>query len=236
MKQLLRLENVNVFYGDLQALWDINFEVGEGEIVSLIGSNGAGKSTILQTISGLLHPKSGKIEFLGKRIDHKPIHQIVKTGLSLVPEGRRLFPSMTVYENLTLGSYLLKKKEREKNLKWTLKVFPVLSERKTQLAGTLSGGEQQMLAMARALVGKPKLYLLDEPSQGLAPLFIRKIIEIVREINREGVAVLLVEQNCHQALEISERAYVLESGRIVAHGTGKELLKDDRIKKAYLGM
>lgn len=189
----------------------------------------------MQTISGLLRPKSGKIEFLGKRIDHKPIHQIVKTGLSLVPEGRRLFPSMTVYENLTLGSYLLKRK-REQNLEWTLKIFPVLNERKTQLAGTLSGGEQQMLAMARALVGKPKLYLLDEPSQGLAPLFIRRILEIVREINEEGVAVLLVEQNIHQALEISKRAYVLESGRIVAHGTGKELLTDDRVKKAYLGM
>ncbi len=238
---LLRLENIHTFYGPIEAVKGIDLEVKGGEIICLIGSNGAGKSTTLMTISGILRPAAGTISFEGRRINDLPPHMIVGLGISQVPEGRRIFPRLTVMENLDMGAYSagnsgVRDKTRTKDqLERVLSLFPVLRERQKQQGGTLSGGEQQMLAIARALMSNPKVLLLDEPSLGLAPIIVSKIFRIVREINNEGVTVLLVEQNAHAALSLSSRGYVLESGRITLQGTGEELLRNEQVKKAYLG-
>ena len=234
---MLKVDKINVFYGDLQALWDVSFEVNEGEKVVIVGANGAGKTTTLRTISGLLRPRSGSIEFLGKRIDKLPPHEIVELGIAHVPEGRRLFPRMTVLENLEVGAYTKRAREKfDDTLEWVFSIFPRLRERKKQIAGTMSGGERQMLAIARGLMSKPKLLMLDEPSLGLAPKLVVKTFEVIERINEEGVTILLVEQNVRHALELADRGYVLETGRITLSGTGEELLKNDYVKKAYLGM
>ena len=234
---MLKLENVELRYGMIKALKGISLEVNEGEIVTLIGANGAGKTSTLRAISGLEKISGGSIMFMGEDIAKKPdTVKIVSSGLVQVPEGRRIFPEMSVYENLLLGAYLRKDKEEiKKSIEDVYERFPRLKERSNQLAGTLSGGEQQMLAMSRALMAKPKLLLLDEPSMGLAPLLVREIFDIIKEINAQGTTVLLVEQNARMALSIADRAYVLESGQIVVSGTGKELSESDEIKKAYLG-
>ncbi|MBR3840350.1 MAG: ABC transporter ATP-binding protein [Erysipelotrichales bacterium] len=234
---MLKLENVELKYGMIKALKGISLEVNEGEIVTLIGANGAGKTSTLRAISGLEKISGGSIMFMGENISKKPdTVKIVSSGLVQVPEGRRIFPEMSVYENLLLGAYLRKDKEEiKKSIEDVYERFPRLKERSNQLAGTLSGGEQQMLAMSRALMAKPKLLLLDEPSMGLAPLLVREIFDIIKEINAQGTTVLLVEQNARMALSIADRAYVLESGQIVVSGTGKELSESDEIKKAYLG-
>jgi len=234
---LLEVDMINVFYGDAQALWDVSFKVKEREVVSIVGSNGAGKSTILRTISGLLHPGRGAITFLGKRIDIVPAHNVVESGIAHMMEGRRLFPQMSVLENLELGAYPKRASGKIRDtLEWVYQLFPILKERRRQLAGTLSGGEQQMLAIARGLMSCPKLLMLDEPSLGLAPTLVLRTFEIVEKINQEGVSVLLVEQNVHHALSLANRGYVLENGRIVLEGEGKELLNNEHIKKAYLGL
>lgn len=234
---MLEVENINVFYGEAQALWDVSFSVQEGEIVTLVGSNGAGKSTILNTISGLLVPSSGAIRLNGIRLDHLPAHRIVELGVAQIPEGRRLWPGLTVLENLELGAYTRQARAaREESLRWVFKLFPRLEERKYQLAGTLSGGEQQMLAIGRGLLSRPKILMLDEPSLGLAPFLVDEVFKTILEINRQGVTILLVEQNVHHALEIASRGYVLETGRIVLSGSGKELLEDPYVKTAYLGL
>lgn len=233
---MLKVDNIDVFYGAIHAIKDISLEVNEGEIVTLIGANGAGKSTTLRTISGLLRAKSGSITFMDKNISNVKAHEIVSLGLCQVPEGRRIFSNMSVMENLELGAYLRKDKENlAKDYNAVFEKFPRLAERKKQLAGTLSGGEQQMLAMGRALMGKPKLLLLDEPSMGLAPLLIKEIFYIIKEINQAGTTILLVEQNAHMALSIAHRAYVLETGRITLSGPASELAESESIKKAYLG-
>ena len=233
---MLKIENINVFYGAIHAIKDINIEVNEGEIVTLIGANGAGKSTTLRTISGLLKPKTGKITFEGKDIAGIPAQAIVKTGISQVPEGRRVFANMTVMENLELGAYIRSDKSGiAEDMNSVFERFPRLLERKSQLAGTLSGGEQQMLAMGRALMSRPRLLLLDEPSMGLAPLLVKEIFTIVQEINRTGTTVLLVEQNANMALSIANKAYVLETGRITLSGDAKELAASEEVRKAYLG-
>ena len=238
---MLKLENVHTFYGSIEAVKGIDLEVKRGEIICLIGSNGAGKSTTLMTISGILRPAAGAISFEGKRIDDLPPHMIVGMGISQVPEGRRIFPRLTVMENLDLGAYAagsgsVRDKTRTKDqMERVLSLFPVLRERQKQQGGTLSGGEQQMLAIARALMSSPKVLLLDEPSLGLAPILVSKIFRTIKEINDEGVTVLLVEQNAHAALSLSSRGYVLESGRITLQGRGEELLNDEQVKKAYLG-
>jgi len=233
---LLELSKINVFYGDLQVIWDASFKVKKGEIVAILGSNGAGKTTLLKTISGILKPRSGTITFLGERIDAIHSHQIVELGISHVPEGRRLFPQMTVLENLEMGAYPRKaRKKKSDALERVFQLFPILKERKNQLAGTLSGGEQQMLAIGRGLMSNPLLLMLDEPSLGLAPKLVSKTFEIVREINDEGLTILLVEQNIHYALELADRAHILETGRIVLEGEGKHLLNDPYVKEAYLG-
>lgn len=231
---MLAVNKVNVFHGDLQALWDIKFEVDEGEIVTIVGSNGAGKTTILNTISGLLKPKSGSIYFLGQQIDKLPAHKIVKLGICLVPEGRLLFPHMSVMDNLKLGACACG--EKEETLEWVLQLFPRLNERKKQIAGTLSGGEQQMLAIGRGLMSMPKLLMLDEPSLGLAPKLVIKVFEIVNKIGEQGVTILLVEQDVRRALQVANRACVLETGRIIQEGSREELLKSKSIRKAYLGL
>ena len=234
---MLAVDSVSVFYEDMQALSDVSFRVNEGEIVAIVGSNGAGKTTILRTISGLLRPKNGSINFLGQRVDRLETHSIVDAGIAHIPEGRGLFPYMTVMENLKLGAYsYVARKHMKKNLKWVFDLFPVLEERENQLAGTLSGGEQQMLAIGRGLMLRPKLLLLDEPSIGLMPKLVLKTFETVTEINKQGVTILLVEQNVRHALELANRGYVLESGRVVMEGLGKELLSEDLIKKTYLGI
>ncbi len=234
---MLKVSNVDVLYGTAQALWKVSFEVGEGETVAIIGSNGAGKTTILKTISGLLRPASGEITFFGKRIDKLPPHHIVEMGIIHVPEGRRLFPHMSVIENLELGAYTKAAREKmDETLEKVFEMFPVLKERKRQMAGTLSGGEQQMLAVARGLMARPKLLMLDEPSLGLAPKLVLRVFESIKEIKQMGVMVLLVEQNVYHALELADRAYVLETGRITLKGTGKELLNNEYVKRAYLGM
>jgi len=234
---MLEIEGVNVFYGDIQALWDVSFRVNEGELVVIVGSNGAGKTTTLKTISGLLSPASGKINFLGERIDKASPHHIVELGIAHIPEGRRLFPYMTVLENLEMGAYTRRAREkRGETLEWVYELFPILAERKDQLAGTLSGGEQQMLAIGRGLMSRPKLLMLDEPSLGLAPMLVLSVFETVRQINEQGVTVMLVEQNVRHALELADRAYVLENGRITLQGTGKELLENEYVKEAYLGL
>ncbi|WP_141430771.1 ABC transporter ATP-binding protein [Bacillus sp. 03113] len=233
---MLKVENINVYYGNIQALKGVSLEVNEGEIVTLIGANGAGKSTLLKTLSGLLKPKEGTIEYLGASISGKPAQSIVKAGISHVPEGRRVFANMTVEENLELGAYLRKdSSEVRKDLQKVYDIFPRLFERKKQLSGTLSGGEQQMLAMGRAIMSKPKLLLLDEPSMGLAPLIVKTIFQVIEEVNRTGTTVLLVEQNANMALSIADRAYVLETGKIVSSGTAEELRASEQVKLAYLG-
>jgi branched-chain amino acid transport system ATP-binding protein len=233
---MLKIENLHVAYGGIQALRGISLEVPDGKIVTLIGANGAGKSTTLRTISGLVKAASGSISWNGEELLGKPIDKIVTSGIAMSPEGRRVFPDMTVLENLKIGAYLRKDKaEIEKDIQWVYSLFPRLEERSWQLAGTLSGGEQQMLAVGRALMSRPKLLLLDEPSLGLAPLVVQDIFSIVREINRQGVTVLLIEQNANMALKIADVAYVLETGRITMSGTGAELLADERVKEAYLG-
>ena len=233
---MLEVKDINVYYGAIHAIKGISLEVNEGEIVTLIGANGAGKSTTLRTISGLLKPKTGAINFLGNNIVGMAAHKIVREGISQVPEGRRIFAEMTVMENLELGAFIREdKSEVEKDFKMVFGRFPRLEERKLQLAGTLSGGEQQMLAMGRALMSRPKLLLLDEPSMGLAPLLIREIFSIIVDINKTGTTVLLVEQNANMALSIANRAYVLETGRITISGDAKELAASEDIRKAYLG-
>ena len=233
---MLKVENLSVHYGMIQAVRDVSFEVNEGEVVSLIGANGAGKTTILRTLSGLVRPSAGKIQFLGKEIQKMPAQKIVAGGLSQVPEGRHVFPGLTVMENLEMGAFLKKnREENQANLKKVFSRFPRLEERKNQDAATLSGGEQQMLAMGRALMSTPKLLLLDEPSMGLAPIFIQEIFDIIQDIQKQGTTVLLIEQNANKALAISDRGYVLETGEIVLSGTGKELAASDEVRKAYLG-
>ncbi|WP_298593258.1 ABC transporter ATP-binding protein [uncultured Mitsuokella sp.] len=233
---MLQIDHIDVFYGAIHALKGVSLEVQTGEIVTLIGANGAGKSTTLRTISGLLAPKAGTIAFLGADITGKKAHEIVKDGISQVPEGRRVFAEMTVLENLELGAFTRTDKAGiASDLEMVFARFPRLKERRAQLAGTLSGGEQQMLAMGRALMSRPKLLLLDEPSMGLAPLLIREIFDIIADINKEGTTVLLVEQNANMALSIASRAYVLETGRITLSGAAKELAASEDVRKAYLG-
>jgi len=233
---MLTIDNINVYYGAIHALKGISVEVNVGEIVTLIGANGAGKSTILRTISGLLKPKSGTINFEGQNIAGIAAQDIVKLGISQVPEGRRVFANMTVMENLELGAYIrTDSKGIKEDFDTVFARFPKLAERRSQLAGTMSGGEQQMLAMGRALMSRPRLLLLDEPSMGLAPLLVREIFSIIKEINAGGTTVLLVEQNAHMALSIAHRAYVLETGRITLAGSAKELAASEEVRKAYLG-
>ncbi|GAV24325.1 ABC transporter ATP-binding protein [Carboxydothermus islandicus] len=235
-KEVLRIEDLNVFYGAIHALKGISITVNEGEIVTLIGANGAGKSTTLNTICGLVKPRSGKIIFEGEDSTGKAAHEIVKMGISQVPEGRRVFANMSVLENLELGAYLLKDKaEFKRRLERVFARFPRLFERKGQLAGSLSGGEQQMLAMGRALMSAPRLMLLDEPSMGLAPLLVKEIFAIIKELNEQGTTILLVEQNAHMALSIAHKGYVLETGKIVLSGPARELAEDPQVKAAYLG-
>ncbi|SOC08873.1 amino acid/amide ABC transporter ATP-binding protein 2 (HAAT family) [Ureibacillus xyleni] len=233
---MLKVNNIDVFYGNIHALKDISLEVIEGEIVTLIGANGAGKSTLLKTLSGLLKPKHGNILYFTQQIAGKPAQTIVKSGISHVPEGRRVFSNMSVEENLELGAYLRNDRDGiKKDMDYVYELFPILDERRKQLSGTLSGGEQQMLAMGRALMAKPKLLLMDEPSMGLAPLVVKKIFEIIKAVNSQGTTVLLVEQNANMALSIADRAYVLETGKIVLSGTAKELQESEQVKAAYLG-
>lgn len=232
---MLEVTNLNVYYGLIHALRDVSFSVNEGEVVALIGANGAGKTTTLHTVTGLLPSKSGTVVFEGQDITKKPGHAIVRLGMSHVPEGRRMFAGLTVYENLKMGAFTRPKSEIEDSLKMVYARFPRLEERKGQAAGTLSGGEQQMLAMGRALMAKPRLLLLDEPSMGLSPLFVKEIFRIIEEVSQAGTTVLLVEQNAKKALSIADRAYVLETGKIIKDGDAKVLMNDDAIKKAYLG-
>lgn len=233
---MLTVKSLDVYYGKIQALKGISLEVDEGEIVTLIGANGAGKTTLLRTISGLIRPKNGEILYQGKRIDTLTAEAIVKLGISHVPEGRRIFPNLTVLENLEMGAYLRKDRDGiAKDQEKVFTLFPRLKERLKQQAGTLSGGEQQMLAMGRALMARPKLLLLDEPSMGLAPLLVKTIFEIIKEINAGGTTILLVEQNAHMALSIAHHAYVIETGRVVLTGTPEELHKSEQVQSAYLG-
>ena len=233
---MLKIENLHVNYGGIQALRGINMQVRDGEIATLIGANGAGKSTTLRTISGLVKAAGGSIQWNGEELLGKSIDKIIASGIALSPEGRRVFPDMTVLENLKIGAYLRKDKaEIEKDIQWVYDLFPRLKERSWQLAGTLSGGEQQMLAVGRALMSRPKLMMLDEPSLGLAPLVVQDIFSIIREINRQGVTVLLIEQNANMALKIANYGYVLETGSITMTGTGAELLANEKVREAYLG-
>jgi branched-chain amino acid transport system ATP-binding protein len=235
---VLTLEQIDVYYGNIQALWQVSLEVKGGEIITIVGSNGAGKSTILRSITGLIKPRRGSITFDSRRIDALSPDEIVRRGVSMVPEGRELFPRMTLRENLELGAAYIDRAygQTKDSLDWVLTLFPVLRERSKQQAGTLSGGEQQMLAIGRALMSRPKLLMLDEPSLGLAPLLVAGVFGTVRQINREGVTVLLVEQNVRQSLTLAHRAYVLENGRVVMEGEGKELIADRHVKEAYLGL
>ena len=235
MNTVLKVENLHVYYGSIHAIKGVYFEVGEGEIVTLIGANGAGKSTTLNTVGGLLKPREGTIEFEGKSILGVAPHKVVSEGMALCPEGRRVFAQLSVKENLEMGAYTRPASEIPETLEKVYEQFPRLKERETQMAGTLSGGEQQMLAMGRALMSKPRLLMLDEPSMGLAPILVDQIFEIIETLNKAGTTILLVEQNAQMALSIAHRAYVLETGRIVNTGTGKDLLNDDSVKKAYLG-
>lgn len=234
---MLNLENISAHYGDVQALRNVSLQIREGQIVSIIGSNGAGKSTTLNTISGVIRSSSGTIEFLGKRIENLPPHQIVERGIVQIPEARLLFPYMTVSENLELGAYTPKaRRGKEENLEVVFRLFPILRDRENQLAGTLSGGEQQMLAIARGLMANPKLLMLDEPSLGLAPLLVKQVFETVKQINAQGITVLLVEQNVFHSLSIANQAYVLENGSVVLQGQAKEILDNPQVKEAYLGI
>lgn len=236
MNKMLEVKELEVFYGSIHAIKNVSFEVNEGEIVTLIGANGAGKTTIMHAISALLKPKNGVINFDGTDITHVPAHKILKMRLAHVPEGRHVFSQMTVLENLELGAFTINNKaDIQADMRTVFESFPRLEERKKQLAGTLSGGEQQMLAIGRAIMSKPKMMLLDEPTMGLSPLLVQEIFSIIRKVNSLGVTVLLVEQNAKMALELADRAYVLETGRIVMQGDAKELSKDKRVKQAYLG-
>ena len=234
MATILKVSDINVYYGAIHAIKGVSFEVGEGEIVTLIGANGAGKTTTLQTVSGLLRSTTGSIEFLGENIAHVPAHKIVERGLAQVPEGRRIFLQMTVQENLDMGAYTYSGDVGEA-MEQVYEQFPRLKERRKQVAGTLSGGEQQMLAMGRALMSAPKLMMLDEPSMGLAPILVEQIFEIIRALHQRGTTILLVEQNAQMALSVADRAYVMETGKITLSGTGKELAESEAVKKAYLG-
>lgn len=232
---MLSVENLHVYYGSIHAIKGISFEVNEGEIVTLIGANGAGKSTTLNTVTGLLKPKNGSVQFEENSLLGIPVHKIVGKGMALCPEGRRIFLQLTVQENLEMGAYSRPGSEIEASIEEIYQRFPRLKERHKQIAGTLSGGEQQMLAMGRALMSKPKLMMLDEPSMGLAPILVEQIFDIIKELNEAGTTILLVEQNAQMALSVAHRGYVLETGRIVTTGTGAELLEDDAVRKAYLG-
>ncbi len=231
---MLKVEDMHVYYGAIHAVKGVSFQVNDGEIVALIGANGAGKSTILKTISGLMHPRSGSIIFMDTNIAHTEAHKLVRHGLAQVPEGRRIFLEMTVQENLEMGAFTQKEVSKA-DLERMFTLFPRLKERRKQIAGTLSGGEQQMLAMSRALMSHPKLLMLDEPSMGLAPILVEQIFDIIKELHAAGTTILLVEQNASKALEIADRAYVLETGMITLSGTGAELAKSDEVRKAYLG-
>ena len=235
MQEILKVDNINVYYGAIHAIKGISFVVNEGEIVTLIGANGAGKSTTLQTVSGLLNSRTGSIEFNGENLAKIPPHIVVRKGLAQVPEGRRIFQQMSVEENLEMGAYTRDKSELEGDLEMVYKQFPRLLERRRQIAGTLSGGEQQMLAIGRALMSHPKLLMLDEPSMGLAPILVEQIFDIIRQLNEAGTTILLVEQNAQMALSVAHRAYVMETGKITLSGTGKELAESDQVRKAYLG-
>ena len=235
MSTILKVDDINVYYGSIHAIKGVSFSVEEGEIVTLIGANGAGKSTTLNTISGLLHSRTGSVSFLGENLHKTPPHKMVEKGLALVPEGRRVFLQMTVQENLEMGAYSQPKSGIPADLEMVFELFPRLEERRRQVAGTLSGGEQQMLAMGRALMSHPKLLMLDEPSMGLAPILVEQIFEIIKNLHKAGSTILLVEQNAQAALSIADRGYVLETGKIVTTGTGAELLSSPAIKKAYLG-
>ena len=235
---MLKLDQIDVYYGSIQALWRVSLTVEAGEVITIVGSNGAGKSTVLRGITGLVKPRQGSIAFDGRRIDALSPDRIVRLGVSMVPEGRELFPRMTVRENLELGAAYIDRAyvQTAESLEWVLTLFPVLRERSRQLAGTLSGGEQQMLAIGRALMSRPKLLMLDEPSLGLAPLLVAGVFRTIQQINREGVTLLLVEQNVRQSLTLAHRAYVLENGRMVMEGKGRELIADKHVKEAYLGL
>ncbi len=235
MSTILKVDNINVYYGAIHAIRDVSFEVNEGEVVTLIGANGAGKSTTLQTVSGILHSKTGSVEFCGENIAKVPAHKIVEKGLAHVPEGRRIFQQMTVQENLEMGAFTADSSTIPQNLEMIFQQFPRLKERRKQVAGTLSGGEQQMLAMGRALMSNPKLLMLDEPSMGLAPILVEQIFEIIERLNKAGTTILLVEQNAQMALAVAHHAYVLETGRVTLTGTGDELAASEQVKKAYLG-
>ncbi len=234
MNTILKVEDMHVYYGAIHAIKGVSFEVGEGEIVALIGANGAGKSTILKTVSGLMHPRSGSITFMDNNISHTDAHKLVHQGLAHVPEGRRIFLQMSVQDNLEMGAFTKKDVSKE-DLERMFTLFPRLKERRKQIAGTLSGGEQQMLAMSRALMSHPKLLMLDEPSMGLAPILVDQIFDIIQELHAQGTTILLVEQNASKALKIADRAYVLETGMVTLNGTGAELSKSDEVRKAYLG-
>ena len=235
MEPILKVSDINVYYGAIHAIKGVSFEVNPGEVVTLIGANGAGKSTTLQTVSGLLHSRTGSIEFLGENLMGVPAHKVVAKGLAQVPEGRRVFLQMTVEENLEMGAYTRSGGDIDADLEKVYAYFPRLMERRRQIAGTLSGGEQQMLAMGRALMSRPKLLMLDEPSMGLAPILVEQIFKIIQTLHEAGTTILLVEQNAQAALSIADRGYVLETGKIVTYGTGTELLASPEIKKAYLG-
>ena len=235
MEEILKVDNINVYYGAIHAIKGISFQVNQGEVVTLIGANGAGKSTTLQTISGLLRSRTGSIEFCGENISITPSHKIVEKGLAQVPEGRRIFLQMSVQENLEMGAYTQRGAGVDSDLERVFQQFPRLKERRRQIAGTLSGGEQQMLAIGRALMSHPKLLMLDEPSMGLAPILVEQIFEIIRQLHKDGTTILLVEQNAQMALSVADRAYVMETGKITLSGTGAELAASDQVKKAYLG-
>jgi branched-chain amino acid transport system ATP-binding protein len=234
---MLEVSNIDTFYGKIQALWGVSLRIDEAEIVSLVGANGAGKTTLLNTISGLVHPVSGSVEFLDKRIDGLRPHAIVELGISHIPEGRKLFPDMSLRENLEMGAYTKRVwKHRQETLDKVYQLFPILKERQGQLARTLSGGEQQMLAMGRGLMSRPRLCIIDEPSSGLAPLLVDEIFRIIQGLRDQGIAIFLIEQNVQQTLEIADRAYVLENGRVILAGESKQLLQEELIRKAYLGL
>ena len=234
MNTILKVDDIHVYYGAIHAIKGVSFEVGQGEIVALIGANGAGKSTILKTVSGLMHPRSGKIEFMDQDITHTDAYKLLRHGLAHVPEGRRIFLQMSVQENLEMGAYIQKDVSKA-DLDMVFDLFPRLKERRKQVAGTLSGGEQQMLAMSRALMSHPKLLMLDEPSMGLAPILVDQIFDIIKQLHQAGTTILLVEQNARKALAVADRAYVLETGSVTLAGTGSELGRSDAVRKAYLG-
>ena len=233
--EILKVENMNVYYGAIHAIKGISFHVDQGEVVTLIGANGAGKSTTLQTVSGLLRSRTGSIQFCGENISNVPSHKIVEKGLAQVPEGRRIFLQMSVEENLEMGAYTQRSSGVDEDLEKVYTQFPRLKERRRQIAGTLSGGEQQMLAIGRALMSHPRLLMLDEPSMGLAPILVEQIFDIIRQLHEDGTTILLVEQNAQMALSVADRAYVMETGKITLSGTGSELAASDEVKKAYLG-